>query len=161
LISGHHIEPRLIPIGAAGLIVFFLLLAAVTPQLANQQGVMRIALSNVALFILGAGFFAGFYIIPLQALLQKLSPDDELGRFLGTANAVSFAFMTVAALFYWAVRPAFGNQPQKIFYLCALLMAAGAAYFLWHLRGTGILIGSPASPPPGQESADASETAEA
>jgi acyl-[acyl-carrier-protein]-phospholipid O-acyltransferase/long-chain-fatty-acid--[acyl-carrier-protein] ligase len=161
LISGHHIEPRLIPIGALGLIVFFLLLATVTPQLANQEGVMRIAMSNVALFILGAGFFAGFYIIPLQALLQKLSPDDERGRFLGTANAVSFAFMTVSALFFAAVRPAFGNQPQKIFYLCALLMAAGAAYFLWHLRGTGILIGSPASSPTSQASADANETAEA
>ncbi len=142
LLSGHHIEPRLIPIGAAGLIVFFLLLAAIPPTLANQEGILRVALSNVAIFILGAGFFAGFYIIPLQALLQKMSPDDERGRFLGTANAVSFTFMTVAALFYWAVRPLFGNQPQHIFYLCSLLMAAGAAYFLWKLRGTGILIGN-------------------
>ena len=142
LISGHHIEPRLIPIGAAGLIFFFLLLAAVPPQLANHEGILRIALSNVAIFILGAGFFAGFYIIPLQALLQKLSPDDERGRFLGTANAVSFAFLTVAALLYTVIRRGFGNQPQHIFYLCSALMAAGAAFFLWKLRGTGILLGN-------------------
>ena len=117
LISGHRIEPRLIPIGAAGLIVFFTLLAAVPPSLPNMRPMVRVGLSNVSFFILGAGFFAGFYIIPLQSLLQKLSPDDERGRFLGTANAVSFAFLTIAALLYWAIRPAFGNQPQNIF-LC-------------------------------------------
>ena len=102
---------------------------------------VRIALSNVAFFIFGAGFFAGFYIIPLQALLQKMSPDDERGRFLGTANAVSFAFLTLAALLYSGMRGAFGNEPQNIFYVSALLMAAGAAFFLWKLRGTGLLIG--------------------
>lgn len=148
LISGHHIEPRLIPIGAAGLIIFFALLAAVPPSLPDLGPMVRVALSNVAFFILGAGFFAGFYIIPLQALLQKLSPDDERGRFLGTANAVSFAFLTIAALLYWAIRPAFGepgepdNHPERIFYVSSVLMAIGTAFFLWKLRGTGILIGS-------------------
>ena len=146
LISGHRIEPRLIPIGAAGLVLFFALLAAVPPSLPNLGPMFRVAFSNVAFFILGAGFFAGFYIIPLQALLQKLSPDDERGRFLGTANAVSFTFLTIAALMYWAIRPAFGNQPQNIFYVSSLLMAAGAAFFLWRLRGTGIMIGKPEEP---------------
>ncbi len=160
LISGHHIEPRLIPIGAAGLIFFFILLAAVPPQLANHQGILRIALSNVALFILGAGFFAGFYIIPLQALLQKLSPDDERGRFLGTANAVSFAFLTVAALLYTMIRSSFGNQPQHIFYLCSLLMAAGAAFFLWKLRGTGIVFGKRDEPAPVSDPVAAAEMME-
>jgi MFS family permease len=148
LISGHRIEPRLIPIGAAGLIVFFALLAAVPPQLADAAPMIRVALSNVAFFVFGAGFFAGFYIIPLQSLLQKLSPDDERGRFLGTANGVSFTFLTIAAVLYWVIRPAFGepdepdNHPEKIFYVCTALMAIGTAYFLWKLRGTGILIGS-------------------
>ena len=71
-----------------------------------------------------------------------MSPDSERGRFLGTANAVSFVFLTVAALLYWAIRPAFGDSPQHIFMLSSILMAAGAAFFLWQLRGTGISIGS-------------------
>lgn len=150
LISGHHIEPRLIPIGAFGLILFFFLLAFVPPTLPNMAPMVRVALSNVSFFIFGAGFSAGFYIIPLQALLQGMSPDDERGRFLGTANAVSFAFMTLAAMFYWGIRPLFGdedidpltNHPERIFYVCSFLMAAGAAFFLWKLRGTGILVGS-------------------
>jgi len=140
-ISGDQIEPRLTPVGAAGLVVFFFLLAAVPPWMPDARPLVRVALSNVALLIFCAGFFAGFYIIPLQALLQKLSPDDERGQFLGTANAVSFGFMTVSGLLYSAIRPLFGDEPQDIFYLSSALMLIGAAFFLWRLRGTGLLTG--------------------
>ncbi len=157
LISGHRIEPRLIPIGAVGLILFFFLLAAVPPAMPDMAPMIRVALSNVSFFILGAGFFAGFYIIPLQSLLQGMSPDGERGRFLGTANAVSFAFMTVAAVLYWAIRPAFYDHPQHIFYLSSLLMAVGAAFFLWKLRGTGILVGSGSQEPKPASPDDAGE----
>lgn len=141
-ISGDKIEPRLTTIGAAGLVVCFFLLAAVPPWMPDVRPLLRVALSNVSFFILFAGFFAGFYIIPLQALLQKLSPDEERGQFLGTANAVSFAFMTVAGVMYAVIRPAFGDQPQNIFYVSSGLMLVGAMFFLWKLRGTGILVGT-------------------
>lgn len=155
LVSGRHIEPRLIPLGAIGLVFFFALLGFVEPKLYgvpadsealagvpnNPETILQVALSNVALFIAGAGFSAGFYIVPLQALLQKLSPDDERGRFLGTANAVSFAFMTVAAGVFYAVREPFGDAPQRIFLLCSALMLAGTIFFLWRLRGSGVMSG--------------------
>ncbi len=134
LISGHRIEPRLIPIGALGLTIFFALLAAVPPWVPKMASGWRIGFSNVAFFVMGAGFFAGFYIIPLQALLQKLSPDDERGRFLGTANAVSFAFLTVAGILVALVLGQFENR-QKIFYVSSILMATGAVFFLWKLGG--------------------------
>ncbi len=134
-VSGRHIEPRLIPVGAIGLTLFFFLLAYVPPSLSSGEGSARIAFSNVSWFILGAGFFAGFYIVPLQALLQGLSPNAERGQYLGTANAVSFGFMTLAAVFYWRVRDYFGDQPQLIFFLCSALMAVGAAFFMWRLTG--------------------------
>lgn len=150
-ISGDRIEPRLIPLGAIGLVVFFALLGMVTPRLYGvgpevvgvggmpRSSIMQVGLSNVSFFIMGAGFFAGFYIVPLQALLQSLSPDDERGRFLGTANAVSFAFMTFAAVVYFVVRGMFGDSPQRIFLLCSALMALGTVFFLWRLRGSGVM----------------------
>ena len=58
---------------------------------------------NVSTLIGLAGFSAGFYIVPLQALMQSLSPDDERGRFLGTANALSFCFITFASLIFLTV----------------------------------------------------------
>lgn len=137
-VSGDAIRPRLIPLGAAGLVVFFGLLGWVTPRLGAGDGMASVATSNVALFIFGAGFSAGFYIVPLQALLQKLSPDAERGRYLGTANGVSFAFMTISALIYWMIRGAFGDSPHKMFLLCSVMMAIGTAGFLWRLRRDGI-----------------------
>lgn len=122
-ISGRRIEPRLIPVGAVGMTVFFALLGLVPPTF-----------TNVACFLLGAGFFAGFYIIPFQALLQHLAPQAERGRMLGTANAISFSFLALASLFYWIIRPPFANSPQEIFLVCATLMLGGAAFFLLRLR---------------------------
>lgn len=142
LISGHAIRPRLIPIGAAGLTLFFLLLGIVPPSLPDLNPMWRILVSPIAGFIFGAGVSAGFYIVPLQALLQRLSPDDERGRFLGTANGVSFSFLTLASLLYWIIRPAFGavegkQHPEKIFLISAVLMVVGVAFFLWRLKVRG------------------------
>ncbi len=136
LISGHRIEPRLIPIGALGITVFFVLLGTVQPSLPALAPKLRVAFSNVGGFIFGAGVFAGFYIIPLQAMLQKLSPDDERGRFLGTANGISFSFLAVASLLYWIIKPLFIGAPQRIFLVSAALMLVGAAFFLVKLRHT-------------------------
>ena len=131
LISGHAIRPRLIPIGAAGLTFFFVLLGTVPPTLPNVAG-----------FIFGAGVSAGFYIIPLQALLQRLSPGDERGRILGTANGISFAFLMLASLLYWIIRPGFGTEegqehPERMFLVSAALMAVGVAFFSWRLKARG------------------------
>ena len=98
--------------------------------------------ANIAAYVFGAGFSAGFYIVPLQSLMQKLSPDDERGRFLGTANAISFTFLGIASIMYSAIRSKFGDEPQHIFFVSAALMAIGAAFFIWRLRGTGILFGT-------------------
>ena len=139
LISGHRIEPRLIPVGAAGLSVFFLLLGIVPPTYLN-----------VLIFIAGAGFFAGFYIIPLQSLLQKLPPDNERGRFLGTANGISFGFLSIASLIYALIRPAFTgpipgttDKPERIFLISAVLMIVGSGFFLVHMSRRGISFRGP------------------
>ena len=105
------------------MIVFFVLLGVVPPTF-----------WTVAVLIFGAGFFAGFYIIPLQALLQSLSPPQERGRFLGTSNGLSFAFLALASLLYWAMRPAFGSEPQRIFIVSAGLLLLGGLLFLAPLR---------------------------
>ena len=130
LISGNTIRPRLIPIGAAGLTFFFVLLGTVPPTLPNVAG-----------FIFGAGVSAGFYIIPLQALLQRLSPDEARGRFLGTANCISFTFVMLASLLY-IICLGFGTEaepvhPERIFLVSAALMAVGVAFFSWRLKARG------------------------
>jgi acyl-[acyl-carrier-protein]-phospholipid O-acyltransferase/long-chain-fatty-acid--[acyl-carrier-protein] ligase len=125
LLSGHAIRPRLIPLGAIGMTVSFVLLGAVD-----------LGYWGVAATLSFAGFSAGFYIIPLQALLQYLAPGDERGRFLGTANAMSFCFSSLGALSYWLLvnRP-FELPPPRVFLACAALAIAGTTFALIRLRG--------------------------
>jgi len=136
IISGDAIQPRLIPIGAVGLTFFLFLLGVVPPTLPDIEPMRRIVASPISGFIFGAGFFAGFYIVPLQALLQRLSPDGERGRFLGVANGIAFAFLMLAGGLYSLIRQAV-EQPEKMFLVSAGLMAVGVAFFLWRLKVRG------------------------
>ena len=116
--------------------------AALRENWANPSSVHR---QGQAQFSRGAGFFAGFYIIPLQSLLQKLPPDKERGRFLGTANGISFGFLSIASLLYALIRPAFTgptpgttDRPERIFLISAVLMIVGSGFFLIHMSRRGI-----------------------
>jgi MFS family permease len=65
-----------------------------------------------------AGIFAGFYIVPLQALQQALAADEFRARVLGTANALSFLLMAIASLFYAIVVGQGWLTPQQVLMLC-------------------------------------------
>lgn len=139
LISGHAIRPRLIIVGAAGLIFFFAMLGILPAQLPDLPRYWRVLFSWISFAIVGAGIFAGFYIIPLQAMLQRLTPEDELGRYLGTANGLSFTFILLASLLYSLllnfVFP--HDQAQRTFLVCAILMAIGLPFFIWRVKARG------------------------
>ncbi|MCP5547208.1 MAG: MFS transporter [Akkermansiaceae bacterium] len=123
LISGKHIEPRLIPVGAGGMSLFFLLL-----------GLLPLHYLLVAALLAGAGFFAGFYIVPLQALLQHLSPADERGRFLGTANGLSFVASSLASVVFLVARRQLGIPSNRVFLICGGLALVGSGVLLWRMR---------------------------
>lgn len=122
-ISGAHIRPKLIPVGAAGMSVAFLLLGILTPSF-----------GNVAALVFMAGFFAGFYIVPLQALIQALSPDDERGRIIGTSGAISFCFSSLGPVVYWIANNPCGVPANRIFLICAAMSFVGTIYGGLQLR---------------------------
>ena len=57
-LSGQGIRPRLIPIGAAGITVFFLLLGTVPATIPDLPPMWRVLFSSHSALILGAGFSA-------------------------------------------------------------------------------------------------------
>lgn len=123
LISGKHIEPRLIPVGAVGMTLFFVLL-----------GTLPLHYGTVMGLLLGAGIFAGLYIVPLQALLQHLSPADERGRFLGTANALSFVASSLASIIFLGARSGLAIPSHRVFLICAALACLGTGVLIWRMR---------------------------
>ena len=112
-LSGKTIRPYYSLAGAIGMTICF-----------ATMGLAPMTYMLLAILVFLVGIFAGFYIVPLQSLLQFLSPSDERGRFFGTANALSFVFISAAGLIYIALSR-LGLPPEKIPLACAALAAVG------------------------------------
>jgi len=74
------------------------------------------------------------HLIPLWTLIQARAPDGERGRYLGTANAISFAFMTVGAVVYAVWSKALGLGVSEVFLLNSGLALLGCLIFLVRRR---------------------------
>lgn len=112
-LSGDSISPYYSLAGAIGMTICFAIM-----------GLAPMGYVFLAILVFFVGFFAGFYIVPLQSLLQYLSPPDERGRFFGTANALSFVFISMSGVIYIALAR-IGLPPGKIPLVCAVLAAIG------------------------------------
>lgn len=88
--SGSQIEPGLIPLGALLMAVFLVLMAQ--PSLSSH---------TIYFLLFCVGTSAGFYIVPLNALLQELPDNDEKGRMIATGNFVTAFGMLFAAGITW------------------------------------------------------------
>ena len=143
LISGHHIEPRLIPIGAAGLIIFFALLAAVPPSVPNMAARWYgVALEQCFVLHSRCGFLCGFLHHSAAGAAAKTFTRRRTRTVPGHRQCGLVHVPDRRRMLYWASVQPLATEPQNIFYVSSVLMAVGAAFFLWKLRGTGILIGS-------------------
>lgn len=104
-LSGRKVEIGLVPFGSFGLTVFGLLLwwhSGHMPQniQANDWlGVLGFSQAWWVLFdILGLGVFGGFYIVPLYALIQSRTAENERARVIAANNILNALFMVVSAI---------------------------------------------------------------
>ena len=123
-ISGDRIQPRLVPVGAIGITIAFFLLGYAPARLELVTG-----------GIVLVGLFAGFYIVPLQALLQKLSPDASRGRILGAAAALTAVFEVIGIGVFQVCKQAFGMPSQRIFIVVGSISLIATLIFYWKVRG--------------------------
>ncbi len=124
VLSGKTIRPYLALIGAFGMTACFATMGFVSKDfLGLEIGGTDAAGLKILVFLIG--FFAGFYIVPLQSLLQFLSPSDERGRFFGTANFLSFVFTSAASLLYWGLKGWLNVPTERIPLVCAALALTG------------------------------------
>ncbi len=112
-----------VPAGAAALGAGFLAMGLVTPTYALMAALLALT-----------GLFAGFYIIPLQSLLQILSPDDARGRYLGTANGISFVAAAIGSGMYLGLRHYNVMESNRIFAVLGALCLLMAFVVMQWLR---------------------------
>ena len=136
-LSGHKIELGLVPLGSIGLTVFGIDLYFAQSQLATAQGLtasefLGVAANHRVLWDLGLiGLFAGFYIVPLYALIQTRSQPDQRSRVIAGNNIFNALFMVASAVLAIVLLGAGLTVPQL--FLVTALMNAAVAVFIYSL----------------------------
>ncbi len=119
-ISKNYIETGTIPVGALGITISLLILP-------NVQATWIHALNFMAF-----GFFAGLFIVPLNALLQFNAKDHELGLVIAGNNFIQniamISFLALTVVFAY-----FGLNSIGLFYLMLVVALVGSIYVISYI----------------------------
>ena len=132
-LSGRQVEIGLVPFGSIGLTLFAVDWVIATPHVDSQVLLTARALLHLpggvrTLFDIAAvGVFGGFFVVPLNALVQQRSRPEALARVIG-ANSILNALFMVAAAVLAAVGLAKGLSVLQLILLAALMNAVVAVY---------------------------------
>ncbi len=121
-LSGGKIEYGLIPLGAAGITIFGAAL--------GHSGI--IGFVGVAALLGLIGFFAGFFAVPINALIQHRPNPARKGGVIAAANLISFIGIFLASGTYYAFT-AFARFGPKTIFLLSAGMTLGATIYVTRL----------------------------
>jgi acyl-[acyl-carrier-protein]-phospholipid O-acyltransferase/long-chain-fatty-acid--[acyl-carrier-protein] ligase len=121
-LSGGKIEYGLIPLGATGITVFGFLLA-----------LPGLSFTTVLVLLAALGFFGGFFIVPISALLQHRPEEQHRGGVLASANLLSFVGILGASVVYYICKHFLHLGPAGIFLWASVGTLGALAYVLWLL----------------------------
>jgi acyl-[acyl-carrier-protein]-phospholipid O-acyltransferase/long-chain-fatty-acid--[acyl-carrier-protein] ligase len=123
-LSGDKIELGLVPLGSVGMGGFSVLLFLVRPFF-----------EFAAICLVLIGFAAGFFAVPLNALLQQRSGPEDKGRLIATNNVFNTLGVLLASAMLWALTTLLylpANQIILILGLLTLILTLYALYLLPH-----------------------------
>ena len=134
-LSGHKVEIGLVPFGSFGLTLFGLLLwwhSGGFPQGATPHdwlGLLNIGQAWwILASVLGIGVFGGFYIVPLYALIQSRTAEQERARVVAANNILNALFMVTSALVAILLLSVAGLSIPQLFLVVSLMNVAVGAY---------------------------------
>ncbi len=117
-LSHNKIEYGLIPLGSFGITVFGILLHRPNLTVAS-------ICANLALL----GLAAGFFVVPVNALIQHRPDADKKGAVIASANLLSFAGIFIASGVYYLFAAVLKLTPPQIF-LWGAVLTVGATFYL-------------------------------
>jgi len=126
-LSQGRVEIGLVPLGSIGLTLFSLGLAFARPGGVSLIQGLPLSVTVLLLFL---GLSAGFYIVPLNALLQQRSPEGTKGRLIAFSNVLSFSAVIVAAVLSLVMTTIKGVNTQHIVLVLAFLTLGATVYIL-------------------------------
>jgi acyl-[acyl-carrier-protein]-phospholipid O-acyltransferase/long-chain-fatty-acid--[acyl-carrier-protein] ligase len=121
-LSGGKIEYGLVPLGSLGLCVFSAVLWH--PALTFWQ---------IMAVVAALGFFGGFFIVPISAILQHRPDKAGKGGVLAAANLLSSLALFIAAGVYWVLAVGLHLGPRGVFLAGAFMTLGATIYVVWLL----------------------------
>ena len=132
-LSGRQIEIGLVPFGAIGLTLFGIDLYFASPTQPGEYAGLAAFLSlgaswRIIFDLVMIGIFAGFYIVPLYALVQQRSDPGHRSRVIAGNNILNALFMVVSAVFAMFLLGNAGFSIPQLFLVTAILNLVVAIY---------------------------------
>jgi acyl-[acyl-carrier-protein]-phospholipid O-acyltransferase/long-chain-fatty-acid--[acyl-carrier-protein] ligase len=108
--SGKKIEPGMILPGLGGILLMAALLSR--PGISYLAVLVQLALLGVA---------GGFFVVPVNALIQQRPRPEEKGRAIAVANLLSFVGVALQPLAQYAMLRLGHPDPSRVFLIAAAL----------------------------------------
>ena len=121
-LSGNKIEYGLIPLGSLGMTLSGVFLALPNPTTSGT-------ITALALY----GFFCGFFIVPVTALIQHRPDRADKGAVIASGNLLSFVGIFLAAGIFYVFADLLKFGPRQVFLITTLMTVVGTIYALWLL----------------------------
>ena len=121
-LSGDHIELGLVPLGSVAMGVFLGLVALSSSSY-----------TYTAAALVGLGFSAGLFAVPLNAYLQQKAGREEKGQLIATNNFMNTIGIVLAAATHWLLKTPAQLTPDTIIMLTGLLTLGGTIAILYFL----------------------------
>jgi acyl-[acyl-carrier-protein]-phospholipid O-acyltransferase/long-chain-fatty-acid--[acyl-carrier-protein] ligase len=122
LLSGNKIEYGLIPLGSIGMMLTGIAL-----------GTTHVGLVGSAVLLATLGFWAGFFAVPVNALIQHRPAEENKGGIIAAANLLSFVGIAMSSGAYFVFTKFIHLNPRGIMLAASVITAAGTAYVLFLL----------------------------
>ena len=125
-LSARTVEIGLVPLGAFGISAFLLDLYFARSGLAATTGLdvggflARPGSWRIVCDLVGVGLFAGFFVVPLFALVQSRTPRDQLSRVIAAMNIQNAALIVLAAVLGIVVQRYLGWTIPQVFLALAV-----------------------------------------
>ena len=116
--SGRKIEMGMILPGLSGIVMAL-----------GALFVPRISYPTVMTLLFALGLCAGFFVVPVNALIQNRPRPEVKGRVIGASNFLSFGGIALQPLVQYAMLRLGHPDPGRVFLICALA-CVGMAFVL-------------------------------
>jgi acyl-[acyl-carrier-protein]-phospholipid O-acyltransferase/long-chain-fatty-acid--[acyl-carrier-protein] ligase len=119
LVSSNKIEYGLIPLGAIGMTITSL-----------AFGVLHFGLIGSAVMLAVLGFWAGFFAVPVNALIQHRPAEKDKGGIIAASNLLSFVGIALSSAVYYVFTASIHLNPRGVVVAASIITAAGTVYVL-------------------------------